>query len=183
MISKLSRLSLMVALLLGCLGQVPTVAAPATVQTRDARAWVNVRTNPSTSASVAYMGRGGDRIETLRETRGNDGFTWHYVRFESGAEGWLQGDLIRHLASNPGSTIQSGIYWVGPQGMGLRVEGSRYQSYDEEGAQPWRPISELRAVREGVVFDGSQYWCLSTLPMPRSGLATCTASGWVQAGR
>ena len=96
----------------------------------------------------------------------------------------VRGNLI-HLSSNPTSPnpkITEGVYWVGATGMGLRVKGGQYQFYDESGEGPWKPISELKYVRDGVVLAGKTYWCLSTLPKPRnSRIVVCSANGWVQA--
>lgn len=84
--------------------------------------------------------------------------------------------------SKPNNRIAEGIYWVGPTGVGLRVQKGRYQMYDEGGKGPWRPISELKPVKEGVILAGKTYWCLSTrMPSRTTGLATCSANGWVRA--
>lgn len=90
-------------------------------------------------------------------------------------------DVAASPSSSP-SKISEGVYWVGATGMGLRVKEGQYQFYDGSGEGPWKPISELKYVREGVLLAGKTYWCLSTLPKPRnSRIAVCSANGWVQA--
>ncbi len=88
----------------------------------------------------------------------------------------------RISVTSSSSRIAEGVYWVGATGMGLRVQGEQYQYYDEGGDSPWKPVSELKYIREGVVLAGETYWCLSTLPKPRNTrIAVCSANGWVQA--
>lgn len=86
-------------------------------------------------------------------------------------------DVGAFPSSSPPKILE-GIYWVGETDMGLRVKGGRYQLYDAGGEGQWKPISELKYVKNGVVFDGKTYWCLSTLPKPRNTRVRCTANGW-----
>lgn len=75
--------------------------------------------------------------------------------------------------------IAEGVYWVGATGMGVRVRNGQYQRYDEGGESPWKPISELTAIKDGVVKAGDTYWCLSTLPQPQNSRSSvCSANGW-----
>jgi hypothetical protein len=157
------------------------IAAPAVLQTTDPESRVNIRSAPTTQANIQHYGVSGDRIETLRQAPGEGGYMWHYVRFNrSGAEGWVRGDLLRFITHDANAEIVSGTYWLAPTGQGLKIEGDRYYYYHEEGREPWRPVSELEPVQRGVVFDGVNYWCLSTLPTPRQGIAVCSADGWVR---
>lgn len=72
--------------------------------------------------------------------------------------------------------IVDGRYWVGATDQGLEVQGDRYRYDTEAGEQPWQNISSLKYVKDGVVFDGKTYWCLSKLaPAPPTG---CSADGW-----
>lgn len=73
--------------------------------------------------------------------------------------------------------IEDGRYWMGHTGQGLEVEGNRYRYDTESGSQPWKNSSDLKYVRNGVVFDGRNYWCLSTLA-PKNKVSSCTAEGW-----
>jgi hypothetical protein len=73
--------------------------------------------------------------------------------------------------------IENGRYWIGHTDQGLEVQGKRYRYDTEEGTQPWKDIADLTYVRNGVVFDGRNHWCLSTL-FPKGKIASCTAEGW-----
>ncbi len=57
---------------------------------------INIRSSPSVASSAPHYGFPGDRVTVLdRSTTTNDGYVWYRVRFvESGAEGWVRGDLI-----------------------------------------------------------------------------------------
>lgn len=84
------------------------------------------------------------------------------------------------VQSNSLMKFREGNYWIGSVGMGLTIKNEQYQYYDEEGESSWQPVSQLTYVKDGVVFDGEQYWCLSSLAQPRGdGIAVCQASGWV----
>jgi hypothetical protein len=79
------------------------------------------------------------------------------------------------------STIQTGLYWVGPTDEGLEIQAERFRYYDESGFDKrWQPISVLKHIKNGVVFYAENYWCLSSV-MPKNGISTCSASGWVAA--
>ncbi|MFB2772157.1 hypothetical protein ACE1AT_23155 [Pelatocladus sp. BLCC-F211] len=71
--------------------------------------------------------------------------------------------------------IVDGFYILGGTGQGLEVKGEQYRYYDEEGNQEWRPISELNYVKDRVVFDGKNYWCIP----PRSEVGVCSKNGWI----
>ncbi len=45
--------------------------------------------SPSFAASSSQSGASGDRATILRQSQGDDGATWYYVRYSSGAEGWV----------------------------------------------------------------------------------------------
>lgn len=76
----------------------------------------------------------------------------------------------------PSNKIRDGRYWVGATDQGLEVQGDLYRYDTEAGEQPWQNISNLKYVKDGVVFDGQTYWCLSTLATnPPTG---CSADGW-----
>ncbi|MBW4520372.1 MAG: hypothetical protein KME16_11805 [Scytolyngbya sp. HA4215-MV1] len=81
--------------------------------------------------------------------------------------------------TQPDSTnkIVDGFYSLGGTDQGLEVRGQRYRYYDELGNKPWRSISELQYITSGVVFDGKNYWCLSTLT-PQIRHSACSANGW-----
>jgi hypothetical protein len=80
--------------------------------------------------------------------------------------------------------IPDGRYWLGATDQGLEVSSDsrserlrqRYRYDTEGGEQPWQEVSKLKYVNNGVIFDGKNYWCLSTLaPNPVTG---CSAAGW-----
>lgn len=57
---------------------------------------VSVHSEPSINSRSPHYGLVGDQVTVLESTRGNDGYTWYYVRFpQSGAEGWIRGDLVQ----------------------------------------------------------------------------------------
>lgn len=64
------------------------------LRTADAGSRVNVRSAPSTSATSPHYGIDGDRVQVFDSTRGGDGYTWYYIKFRSGATGWVRGDFI-----------------------------------------------------------------------------------------
>lgn len=76
------------ALLLGKSGKSPTEAS---------RQRINVRLAPSTSAPSPHFGLEGDIVQMLTQAKGKDGYTWRYVKFTSGAEGWVRGDLVQTM--------------------------------------------------------------------------------------
>ena len=58
---------------------------------------VNVRANPSTSATSPHYGVQGDVVQLLNQKNTNDGYVWHFVQFPSGAKGWVRSDLISRM--------------------------------------------------------------------------------------
>ncbi|MBD2326106.1 hypothetical protein [Alkalinema sp. FACHB-956] len=76
------------------------------------------------------------------------------------------------------TAILDGRYLVGHTGQGLEVEGDRYRYTDEEGEQPWRSITELTAIKKGVIYDGNSHWCLNTMKS-REQVGSCSKEGWV----
>jgi hypothetical protein len=76
------------------------------------------------------------------------------------------------------SSFLNGRYLVGHTGQGLEVDGDRYRYDDEEGAKPWRSITELQAIKDGVIYDGDAYWCLNTMKA-RDTIGSCSENGWV----
>ncbi len=58
---------------------------------------INVRSAPSTKAASPHYGLQGDVVQVVDQTRGKDGYAWHYVQFPSGAQGWVRGDLVQFM--------------------------------------------------------------------------------------
>jgi serine/threonine protein kinase, bacterial len=50
---------------------------------------INLYDRPSFAASSPSYGLSGDRVTILKEAQGDDGDLWYFVRFASGAEGWV----------------------------------------------------------------------------------------------
>lgn len=75
----------------------PVVAEPAVLIGSQPGSRVNVRSGPSTATYSPHYGLVGDRIWIINHVLGDDGYTWFYVRFSSGAEGWIRGDFISPL--------------------------------------------------------------------------------------
>ncbi|CAN1213242.1 hypothetical protein TUMEXPCC7403_23755 [Tumidithrix helvetica PCC 7403] len=92
---------------------------------------------------------------------------------------WIEKRSDVSQQNSASNSIQSGRYWIGPTDEGLEVQAERFRYYDESGIdKPWKPISELKYIKDGVVFYGARHWCLSTLT-PQNGISTCTANGWM----
>lgn len=157
----------------------PASAIPAVLFTQDPDGRVNVRSAPGTASEPRGQGQTGDRLTIMRETQAADRYPWYYVQFnDAELEGWVRADLVRVFAESamPDASVEAGVYWIGPTGVGLRVEGDRYQIYDETGDGDWRRVTELQPIREGVLHDGQTFWCAAS-HMPET-IATCTANGW-----
>ncbi|MDK3156525.1 DUF2927 domain-containing protein [Kamptonema cortianum] len=85
----------------------PSFARPAVLSTRSTTSWINVRAWPSTTSTIRHQGRAGDRVEIIRDAKGNDGAIWHYLKFNnSNAEGWIRSDFVQALPS-PSASIPS----------------------------------------------------------------------------
>jgi hypothetical protein len=74
--------------------------------------------------------------------------------------------------------IEEGRYWLGGTDQALEVQGDSFRYETEGGAQEWRSLSSLQAIKTGVIYDGKDYWCLSTM-QPKTGGASCSKEGWV----
>ncbi|WP_310427103.1 hypothetical protein [Chamaesiphon sp. VAR_48_metabat_135_sub] len=90
---------------------------------------------------------------------------------------WFLEENSDPTPTEPASTkIPDGRYWLGATDQGLEVSGDRYRYDTEGGEQAWQEVSKLKYVNNGVIYDGKNYWCLSTLaPNPVTG---CSAAGW-----
>ncbi|WP_253274481.1 hypothetical protein [Nostoc sp. PCC 7107] len=87
-------------------------------------------------------------------------------------EGTVCESSLLELSSTP---IKDGFYILGGTDQGLEVRGKQYRYYDEEGNKEWNPISELNSIKEGLVFDGQNYWCIP----PRREIGVCSENGWI----
>jgi hypothetical protein len=91
----------------------------------------------------------------------------------------IQKEAEQALVTESKTEISEGLYWLGGTDQGLEVQGDLYRYYSEGGEQRWRSISELKAIKPGVIFDGQSYWCLSTLA-PATGATACSENGWIE---
>ena len=111
---------------------------------------------------------------------GSDGFWLDAFNSSGGrADSTAEGKAYSHWAAIcKDGEIESGTYWPGAWGEGLKIEGNRYQYYSETGSLPWEPISNLKHIKLGVVYGEGKYWCLSSMKQHR-GLTVCSADGWI----
>ncbi len=96
---------------------------------------INVFRNPTADEAPLHYGLPGDRITTFQSTQGSDGNAWIFVRFESGAEGWIAQSFITS-AEPVASSTNSAEYnsadsasatageLVGPPGAQINVYAS-----------------------------------------------------------
>ncbi|WP_416670483.1 protein kinase domain-containing protein [Egbenema bharatensis] len=56
---------------------------------------VNIYAQPSTRSAAPHYGLEGDRVTALEQIQGEDGYTWYFVQFPSGADGWIRSDAVR----------------------------------------------------------------------------------------
>lgn len=77
----------------------------------DADSRINLRSEPSATATAKGYGLVGDSVQLMKAATGESGLTWYYVKFdESGAEGWIRGDFV--TTAGPSDT-DSGTVAVG----------------------------------------------------------------------
>lgn len=87
----------------------PAFAQSAVLTGRDYGSRVNVRSAPTINSSSPHYGLVGDRVYVLGKVPGTDSYTWYYVRFPSGAKGWIRGDLVS-VATNRQSPTSTSNY-------------------------------------------------------------------------
>ncbi len=74
----------------------PLFARPATLIAQEPNSRINVRSAPTTASSSPHYGIAGDRVEVMSCVIGSDQYSWNYVKFSSGAKGWVRGDFVRY---------------------------------------------------------------------------------------
>jgi hypothetical protein len=82
-----------------------------------------------------------------------------------------------HAQTRP--SILEGRYWIGGTDESMEIKGDRYRYYNVGGEREWRSTRDLKPIKEGVVFDGKLYWCLSTMKS-KGGKIVCSENGWDQ---
>ncbi|WP_150111626.1 hypothetical protein [Oscillatoria nigro-viridis] len=119
-----------------------------------------------------FINQQGELLVIVATTRGSEN-TKRFVR-----NWWIEKKTDSNQQKSSSNIIQEGRYWLGGTDRGLEVKGKQYRYYDESNIErPWQPLSELQYIKKGVVFDGSNYWCLSTLA-PKTGGVSCSKNGW-----
>ncbi len=85
----------------------PQASAPAGTQSAqsatiaaDSGSPINIRSSASTTATVATVGYGGDRLQIVDKKQGDDGYTWYSVRLASGETGWVRGDFVSQATAS-----------------------------------------------------------------------------------
>jgi hypothetical protein len=168
-IAMLATIGLLCTILIGC----TNVSTSSNQRSTESRS--NNKSDTSSqdirvenSQKVEIKGNSNVRLNSKTSTTTSDGVVTQSESIEKNTE-IAQTDT----SSNK---IVDGRYWVGATDQGLEVDGDRYRYDTEGGEEPWQPISTLKSVKYGVVFDGKTYWCLSTLATnPATG---CSANGW-----
>ncbi len=93
---------------------------------------VNVRQSPSKSAGVQHYGLGGDRVNILNQTNAPDGYRWYFIEFaNSGARGWIRGDLLSVGGTSGGSSSQRISFAPGTSAATIsgKVQGTQSRDY------------------------------------------------------
>lgn len=121
-----------------------------------------------------FINQQGKLLVIVATTRGAEN-TKRFVR-----NWWIEKKTDSNQQKSSSNIIEEGRYWLGGTDQGLEVKGKQYRYYDESNIErPWQPLSELQSIKKGVVFDGKNYWCLSTLA-PQTGGSSCSRDGWQQ---
>jgi len=152
----------------------PSFARPATLIAQNSNSRINVRSTPSTNASSPHYGLAGDRVEVTRLQLGKDRYMWNYVKFTSGAKGWVRGDFVRYTegmakyvvlggkpgdrinvrsapstsASSPHFGVEGDVVQLLTQKTGSDGYLWRYVKFPS-GAQGWIRSDLIRAMEEG----------------------------------
>jgi hypothetical protein len=104
---------------------------------------INVRTAPTTQSVAPYFGIVGDRVQVLKEARGNDGYTWYYVKFNSKAgKGWVRQDLLRLV---DGGTIAANPQPRPPSPQPISPQSEDSSSNPSSATSPYRSTSPYSA--------------------------------------
>jgi ankyrin repeat protein len=60
---------------------------------------IDIYSQPTTRSHSPHYGLDGDRVTAFQQDQGDDGYTWYFVRFPSGADGWVRSDFVRSIDS------------------------------------------------------------------------------------
>ncbi|MBF1999867.1 MAG: SH3 domain-containing protein [Synechococcales cyanobacterium M58_A2018_015] len=72
----------------------PAASPPTRLTARDPGSSINVREAASLNARIRYIGYPGDLVRIASSARGDDGYTWYQVQFETGTVGWVRSDFV-----------------------------------------------------------------------------------------
>lgn len=129
----------LISLTIGPIG--PALAQEGVLRANDPQSQINLRSSPDPNSARLGYGLVGDRVEILEQVPGSDDYTWMRVRFyQSGAVGWIRGDLVQFVDSSNGAatgTSANARYEAGYQSgyqSGLR-DGQNARRYNA-GYQP-----------------------------------------------
>ncbi len=78
----------------------PAAGKPSIVHNQSSSRAVTVAAEPVLS-DAASVGLVGDRGQVVEQVAGDDGYTWYYVSFRPGTEGWIRENSL------PGTAVQS----------------------------------------------------------------------------
>jgi hypothetical protein len=120
-----------------------------------------------------FTNQTGELLVVSATTRGGtnqaDRFVWRWF-IEKEKAGTPQ-----PISISASKEFAEGFYVLGGTDQGLKIKGKQYRYYDESGNnQPWKSIADLESVRDRVIFDGKNYWCLPPGREP----GVCSAEGW-----
>jgi hypothetical protein len=142
---------------------------PAVVAGLPAGSQINIRSQPSTQASVLAYGKVGDRVFVQRQQQGNDGNTWYYIQYaNSNTQGWVNGNLIQ-FSNSPAPP---------PNNSGTQISFNTALNRCRQQAQAELPNASIQ-VSQGWVDMNGRYvvnWSANT-----GAYGTCTIDrgGWV----
>ena len=87
--------------------QTGTQSAQSATLAADSGSPINIRSSASTTATVATVGYGGDRLQIVDKKQGDDGYTWYSVRLASGETGWVRGDFVSQATASSAANSSS----------------------------------------------------------------------------
>ena len=85
--------------LLSLMAATRVFAVPGYPTERQSKSENNIRSTPKASSSNAHDGSMSDLIQVINFFDGDGGYDWYYVRFPSGAHGWIRGEYVQEPKS------------------------------------------------------------------------------------
>ncbi|OLP17809.1 hypothetical protein BST81_12115 [Leptolyngbya sp. 'hensonii'] len=142
----------------------PALAGEGILKADDPKAQINLRESASTSSRSLGYGLVGDRVTTLDQVKGTDGYVWYKVKFpKSGSVGWVRGDFVQVVT---------------PEGI-LQAEDPQAQINLRQDANPNSTKLGYGVVGDRVLILGSKKgtdnYTWYKVKFPKSG-----AVGWIR---